>query len=92
MSNFVERHGSRAWPRRCVLRLVPLLLLTVFLACSRAPEPVGRVLLVGIDGAAPELMRSLGERGRIPGSGRQFLPATRKRLPVPFCLCRAVMG
>ncbi|UCE85471.1 MAG: alkaline phosphatase family protein [Deltaproteobacteria bacterium] len=45
---------------------MPLLLLTVFLACSRAPEPVGRVLLVGIDGAAPELMRSLGERGRIP--------------------------
>jgi predicted AlkP superfamily pyrophosphatase or phosphodiesterase len=54
-------HPSRR--TRCALAG---LLLGVSLACGGAPEPRGRVLLVGIDGASPRVTEPLLAEGRLP--------------------------
>jgi predicted AlkP superfamily phosphohydrolase/phosphomutase len=55
-----------ARPRRVALALALALVVTGLIACGQEQEPRGRVLLIGIDGAAPRLVDPWIEQGRLP--------------------------
>ena len=59
--------GARGTTRA---RLWVVSLVLGLLACGGEPEPGGRVLLVGIDGASPRIVRPLLEQGRLPNLAR----------------------
>jgi predicted AlkP superfamily phosphohydrolase/phosphomutase len=58
------------WRRGRGVGSVAALALTLLVACGQGPALRGRVLLIGIDGAAPRITRPLLEQGRLPNLER----------------------